>query len=243
MQNNKIVIPAIILILFCACLTLAGGIGLGFGLSDTFESAISSHAVIPGVESDTYEPPERPIQRGRLLLEDDFSQERWIVHSDGEHRKGYVDGQYFIAVDAQEYSYWSLASETYRDFVVEVETIHLNGPDNNDYGIILRHQDDANFYSFEISSDGYYTFTKLVNDGLFDIIPWQESRAVKQNSAHNILRIEAIGPNFTFYINDELVDAAIDSDFSQGDIGLVAGTYQEPGTYIAFDNLKVWAAE
>ena len=56
------------------------------------------------------------------------------------------------------------------------------------------------------------------------------------------MRAEAIGPNFTFYINDELVDAAIDSDFSRGDIGLLVGTYEEPGTHIAFDNLKVWEA-
>jgi hypothetical protein len=55
-----------------------------------------------------------------------------------------------------------------------------------------------------------------------------------------MLRVEAVGPNFTFYINDELVDAAIDADFSQGDIGLLAGAYEEPGVHIAFDNLKVW---
>jgi hypothetical protein len=119
----------------------------------------------------------------------------------------------------------------------------LDGPDNNDYGIILRYQDDANFYSFEISGDGYYTFNKLVDDELFDIIPWQENRAIKQGNSHNTLRVEAVGPNFTFYINNELVDVAIDSDFSQGDVGLLAGTYQEPGAHIAFDNFKVWAVE
>jgi hypothetical protein len=243
MQRNKLVIPIIILILFCVCLTFAGGLGLGFGVSDTFQTIISNQSIIPAAETAAHEPPQRPAQQGRLLLADDFSQERWKVHSDSEHRKGYVDGQYFIAVDAQEYSYWSLAGENYQDFVLEVETIHLDGPDNNDYGVVLRHQDDANFYSFEISSDGYYTFTKLVGDELFDVIPWQQSRAIKQNSARNMLRVEAIGPNFTFFINDELVDAAIDSDLGQGDIGLVAGTYQDPGIRIAFDNLKVWAVE
>jgi hypothetical protein len=178
-----------------------------------------------------------------LLLEDDFSRERWKVLSDSEHRKGYAEGKYFIIVEAEEYSFWSIAGETYQDFVLEVETTQLDGPDNNDYGVILRYQDDANFYSFEISGDGYYTFSKLVDDELFDIIPWQESAIINQGNSRNTLRVETVGANFTFYINDELIDAAIDSDFSQGDIGLLAGTYQETGVHIAFDNLRVWAVE
>ena len=187
--------------------------------------------------------PQRPVQRGQLLLEDDFSHEQWNVYSDSEHRQGYADGRYFILVNAQEYSYWSMAGETFQDFVLEVETTQLDGPDSNDYGVILRYQDDANFYSFEISGDGYYTFSKLVDDELFDIIPWQESNTIKQGNSHNTLRLEAVGDNFTFYINNELVDGAIDSDFGQGDVGLLAGTYQEPGVHIAFDNLRVWAVE
>jgi hypothetical protein len=146
-------------------------------------------------------------------------------------------------VDAQEYSFWSMAGETYDDFVLEVETVQLAGSDNNDYGVILRYQDDDNFYSFEISGDGLYTFNKLVNNELYEIIPWQRSAAIQPDPQSNVLRVEAVGSNFTFFINDELVDVAIDPEFAQGDIGLVAGTYENAGTHIAFDNLKVWAAE
>jgi hypothetical protein len=243
MQQNKRIVLAIFLILFCLCIIFIAGLGLGFGLSDELESAIFNQREATVAEPGTYQPPKRPARRGRLLLEDDFSYERWNVYNDSEHRQGYADGRYFILVNAQEYSYWSMARETFQDFVMEVETTQLDGPDSNDYGVILRYQDDANFYSFEISGDGYYTFSKLVDDELFDIIPWQESRAIKQGHSHNTLRVEAVGANFAFYVNDKLVDAAIDSDFSQGDLGLLAGTYQEPGVHIAFDNLKVWAVE
>jgi hypothetical protein len=243
MQPNKVIILAAVLILLCIFTTFAVGLGVGFGLSDEIELAIFNQQEATTAEPSTYQPPKRPARQGQLLLEDDFSHEQWDVYNDSEHRQGYADGQYFIFVKAQEYNYWSMAGETFQDFVIEVETTQLDGPDNNDYGIILRYQDDANFYSFEISGDGYYTFNKLVDDELFDIIPWQENRAIKQGNSHNTLRVEAVGPNFTFYINNELVDVAIDSDFSQGDVGLLAGTYQEPGAHIAFDNLKVWAVE
>jgi hypothetical protein len=244
MQTNKvIIILAAVLILFCIVITFAAGLGIGFGLSNEIKPAMFNQRDATATEPGAYEPPQRPAQRGQLLLEDDFSREQWNVHSDSEHRQGYADGRYFILIDVQEYNYWSMAGETFQDFVMEVETIQVDGPDSNDYGVILRYQDEANFYSFEISGDGYYTFSKLVDDELFDVIPWQESSAINQGNSHNALRVEAVGPNFTFYINNELVDVAIDPDFSQGDVGLLAGTYQEPGAHIAFDNLRVWAVE
>ncbi|MBI1878368.1 MAG: hypothetical protein HYR94_09105, partial [Chloroflexi bacterium] len=164
----------------------------------------------------------------------------WDVYRDDNHRKGYENGQYYIVVDTTDFSYWSVAGVALADLVLEVETNQVDGPDNNDFGVILRYQDDDNFYSFEISGDGYYTFGKLVDGEFLSIIPWRESRAINLGNNPNLLRVEAVGSDFTLYINDELIDAAIDSEFSQGDIGLLVGTYEEAGAHIAFDNLKVW---
>jgi hypothetical protein len=241
MQQNKIIILALILIFLCTCVAFFSGLGLGFGLGQEIETFTANSEETVTEEPGAYQSVERPAQKGQLLLEDDFGQPQWEVYDDGDHRKGYEEGQYFIVVEVEEFSYWSIAGKSLTDFILEVETTQVSGPDDNDYGLILRHQDDENFYSFEISGDGYYTFDKLVAGELFDIIPWQESETIRRGNDRNTLRVEAIGPNFSFYINDELVDAAIDSEFSQGDIGLVAGAYGQAGVYITFDNLKVWA--
>jgi len=237
-----IVAVTVVLTVSCVCLIFAAGIGLGLGLTGSFDPVLSLQQQTATIVAG-YQPPERPLPRGELLLDDDFSRQRWKVYSDSEHRKGYADGRYFIAVDAQEYSFWSMAGEAYDNFVLEVETVQLAGPDNNDYGVILRYQDEGSFYSFEISGDGLYTFNKLVDNELYEIIPWQRSDAIQPGPQSNVLRVEAVDSNFTFFINDELVDVAIDPEFAQGDIGFVAGTYENAGTHIAFDNLKVWAAE
>lgn len=244
MQQKTIIIVLVTVVLTasCVCLIFAGGIGLGFGLTESLNTVWPRQQ--PAIATSAgYQPPERLTPRGALLLDDDFTGQRWKVYSDNYHRKGYADGRYFIVVNAQEYSFWSVAGEAYSDFVIEVETFQLGGPENNDYGVILRYQDEGNFYSFEISSDGYYTFSKLVNNELYEIIPWQWSDAIQPGTQGNVLHIEVVGSNFAFYINNELVDAAIDPEFGAGDIGLVAGTYEDAGTHIAFDNLKVWAAE
>ena len=244
MQQKTVMIVAVTVVLTasCVCLIFVGGIGLGLGLTDSFDTILSRQQQAETTTAG-YQPPERPMPQGELLLDDDFSRQRWKVYSDSEHHKGYADGRYFIAVDAQEYSFWSTAGETYGNFVLEVEAIQLAGPDNNDYGVILRYQDDGNFYSFEISGDGLYTFSKLMDGELYEVIPWQRSDAIQPGPQGNVLRVEAVNSNFTFFINGELVDVAIDPEFGQGDIGLVAGTYEDAGTQIAFDNLKVWAAE
>lgn len=243
MLQTKTIILTATLFFLCGSLAFAGGLGLGIGLSDAFAPAATGEPVATPPAVSAYEPVERPAPRESLVLEDDFSREGWDVVQDSNHRQGYEDEQYFITVDTTDFSYWSVAGKTFDDFVLEVETSQLDGPDNNDYGVILRYQDDDNFYSFEISGDGYYTFSKAVDGQYFSIIPWRESRAINSGHNTNLLRVEAVGSNFTLYINDELVDAAIDSEFSQGDIGLAAGTYEEPGTHIAFDNLKVWEVE
>lgn len=240
MLQTRIILIATLAFFFCGLAAFAGGLGLGFGLSDALAPAPILEPTAPPPNESAYEPVERPAARENLILEEDFSGEGWDVAQDKDHRQGYEDGHYFIAIDTTDFSYWSVAGATLNDFVVEVETSQVDGPDNNDYGVMLRYQDEDNFYSFEISGDGYYTFSKAVEGQYFSIIPWRESGAINLGHNPNLLRVEAVGSNFSLYINDELVDAAIDSEFSQGDVGLLAGTYEEPGVHIAFDNLKVW---
>ena len=244
MPRHKIVAIVSILIFICSCVALLGGVGLGFGLRDAFDQLTANRSVNETTKETAISPPAgRPDGRNRLLLEDDFSRPRWEIGSDADHDKKYDDGQYVITAHVDNFSFWSLAGESFENFAVEIETTQLAGPDDNDYGLILRHQDDANFYTFEISGDGFYAFSKLVEDEYLEIIPWQESEAIRHGDQKNKLRVEAKGPNFTFYVNDQRLDGAIDPEFNRGDIGLITGAFDEPGVSIAFDNLKVWAAE
>jgi len=52
----------------------------------------------------------------------------------------------------------------------------------------------------------------------------------------------AQGPDFSFYVNGEHVFDVTDASFAEGDIGLVAGAYDEAGVRIHFDNLEVWGS-
>jgi hypothetical protein len=63
--------------------------------------------------------------------------------------------------------------------------------------------------------------------------------AVIQGDSTNHLRADCIGDSLTLYANGERLHAVTDSAFSSGDVGLIAGTFDEPGADIAFDDFVV----
>ncbi|MEN6483176.1 MAG: hypothetical protein ABFD29_13525 [Anaerolineaceae bacterium] len=56
----------------------------------------------------------------------------------------------------------------------------------------------------------------------------------------NYLRADCNQSDLTFYINGTKVLEGHDSSFTSGDVGLIAGTYEETGVDIFFDNFIVY---
>jgi hypothetical protein len=57
--------------------------------------------------------------------------------------------------------------------------------------------------------------------------------------APNHLQAQCQGDTFTFFVNGLPAGIAVDSDFENGDVGLVAGAFDAVGVDILFDNLVV----
>jgi uncharacterized protein (DUF2141 family) len=181
----------------------------------------------------------------RILYSDDFSDSNSgfaTASSDpDEATLGYENGKYYITVlqKSIEKSSWLIRS--FRDFKLEVEAAEEGGPNDNNYGVVLRLLDKDNYYRFRISGDGYYGFSKRENGEWSEIIPWTQSSAINIGRATNLIEAECNGDKFTFYVNGITLGGCTDSSFSSGNIGLVAGTFDEAGVQVGFDNLKVLA--
>ncbi len=165
----------------------------------------------------------------------------WYTEERPEVTIAYRDGALHILVQVEGYAAWSVVERRFRDFIVEVDATQVEGPDNNSYGLILRHVDDDHFYRFDISGDGYYNIQKWVDGEPQGLIPdWTPSEAIHQGAATNHLRVVARGPTMTFYVNGVELAQVEDGDYPEGRIGLVVGTFLDaPGAHIAFDNLRV----
>lgn len=189
-----------------------------------------------------------------ILFKDDFSSASsgWDTHRDNEAITDYEDGAYRIQIntigtDGNGMSYWAapgLESQLPGDIRIEVDATKSGGPDDNDFGIICRYRksnQSPNFYQFLVTSDGYVGIV-LVTRGDQKIISsdsLQTSDAVKQGAALNHIRADCIGDSLTLYVNGKKVASVTDKSLVKGDVGLIAGTYSEPGTDILFDNFVV----
>lgn len=151
----------------------------------------------------------------------------------------YDGGGYRILVRQPRLNVWSTAERNFGDVRIEVDAIKLNGPDENRMGLMCRYQ-SGNYYFFVISNDGFYAIGKFLG-GLTLLLgqtEMQPSEVIAQGNM-NHLRADCIGDRLTFYINFTEVASATDSDLSSGDVGLLAGSFSEPGVDVLFDQFVV----
>jgi hypothetical protein len=184
---------------------------------------------------------------GGVYFQDDFSNNTtgWPTVQSEEGITDYENAVYriFVNVDNQDF-FATPGLSLQSDVRVDVDATKVGGSDDNDFGVICRYQDNNNLYQFVISSDGYVGIMKWVDGSLENIGAETliESSAVNMGNAHNHIRAECIGDTLTLYVNGQQVASVQDTTFTGGgDVGIFAGTYDEPGTDIHFDNFVVSA--
>jgi hypothetical protein len=190
-----------------------------------------------------------PSEPGVLFI-DDFTDPAsgWDRHSGADLTTDYVDGRYLIAVEEPGVNVWARPGLNLTNVVVEAQTQYGAGPENNEYGLLCRyerHGDGRNsFYFFFVSSDGYYALGKVVRDVRTILSPpegsFQPTEALRlEPDAANTLTAVCSGSSFSLAVNGAVVGEFTDTALARGDIGLIAGSYDEGGVRIYFDDVSV----
>jgi hypothetical protein len=189
-------------------------------------------------------------QDSNVLFQDDFSNSfsGWDTTTDDNGVTDYKNGAYQIKVDTIGTSgngmdMWANPGLDFKDTRIEVDVTQNGGPDNNDMGVICRYSgkdSSYNFYFFLISSDGYVGISKMEGNEshLISGDQMEQSDTIKAGET-NHLRADCIGNKLTLYVNGKQAATATDSTYTSGDVGLIAGTFDTPGTDVLFDNFVV----
>jgi flagellar basal body rod protein FlgG len=182
--------------------------------------------------------------QGNVLLEDDFSDPSsgWQAEQYTDGSVGYQDGYYYVTSTQEGKIVEGTANRSFSDVDVEVDATQFSAPSNNNnaYGVECRLQSNRDGYSLLISGDGYYSIQKYSGGSFTRLVDWTGSDVINQGNATNQLRVVCDGSYLALYCNGELLGETNDSAFTQGDIALVAATYESDTTEIHFDNLKVY---
>lgn len=178
---------------------------------------------------------------GTVLFQDEFEQNTtgWDRLANDIGIMDYDSGGYRMLIRQPSFNFWSTPEVNFGDVRLEVDATRLNGPDENRLGLMCRYQ-NGNYYFFVISNDGYYAIGKFINGQsvLLGQSAMQASPAIKAGAV-NHLRADCIGDSLTFYINFNLIAGAQDADLPNGDVGLIAGSFSEPGVDVMFDHFVV----
>lgn len=178
-----------------------------------------------------------------LAWEEDFSAPGiWKLESDAAARVTVEEGVLRISILAPNQLAWASAGKDLWNFHLTVEASQVAGPDDNEYGVLLRMQDPRNFYAFSVSGDGYFLVSRFV-DGVRQPLgaDWTPSDAVHPGIGTNVLEVVVQGNQMTFIVNGRQLAWVEDDRFSHGDVGLYAGSFYEGGVEVRFDNLRVTA--
>ncbi|MCX6026095.1 MAG: hypothetical protein NTY23_07555 [Chloroflexi bacterium] len=180
-----------------------------------------------------------------ILFQDDFSDtgSGWDRTTTDNAVTDYASSAYRIWVNDANSDYWANPGLSFTDVRIEVEATKVGGPDNNDLGVICRYQDTDNFYFALVSSDGFAGIgkTKSGEQSLLTGDNLAPTDAIHQGNSKNAIRLDCLGNSLSLLVNGTQVATITDSDFAKGDVGLMAGTYDAPGTDIQFDNFVVRA--
>ncbi len=179
-----------------------------------------------------------------VLLVDDFSDTTsgWDSVDTVDYHSDYFENSYRITVNTSMSDSWANpGNNVFNDVQVEAEAKKNAGPDDNEFGLICRYKGANAFYYAVISSDGFYGILKVTSEATTQLgySELQPNAAILTGAATNQVRFDCVGNTLTLYANGQLIDTQTDSTYTSGNVGLIAGTYDTPGTDILFDNFTV----
>jgi len=187
----------------------------------------------------TSAPQDQTALSGSVLFQDDFARpiSGWNRFTSAEGTMDYDAAGYRILVNSLNTNFWSTPHKNFANVRMEVDAGKFGGPDENRIGLLCRFTGN-DYYFFLFSSDGFYGIG-MYTGGQAVLLGQSEMQAnsnIKTGLAVNHLRADCVGDKLTFYLNGFQVASVQDATLKSGDIGLLVGTFDQPGVDVIFDN-------
>jgi hypothetical protein len=251
MKNRRTGKLLFYLVLVALLLAACGSAGeqVGEAADTTPEEGAAVGEPAAGEEGDSAEVTEKPefieITPEIVLLSDDFSDvdSGWDRETYDGGTVDYSEGGYLISVQQPVTLLWSNPGQKFSDVAIEVAAQLVSGGEDNTFGVICRYLDAENYYAFTVGSDGDYAIRKRFQGSNLVIISGEDfgqSEAILGGNEVNHLRAECIGDQLKLYANDTLLAEVTGADMTEGDVGVIAGTFEADSADILFSNFEVF---
>ena len=179
-------------------------------------------------------PPLFPFRQSpeRLVTAFRWLEPKPLPESGGEHYSaGYERGAYRLTLRRESFFAWETLRDGRQigDFVLEadIELDPSNG--HSAAGVLFRHVNDENFYSFLLSSRGNFRVDLLFNTHPMHLVEWtrlpEAEGAAPGGGVSRSVRVVGHGSRFSFQVDDEWVAEVEDEVLPSGGIGFAAQNF------------------
>jgi hypothetical protein len=180
-------------------------------------------------------------QSGSILMAEDFSNNKnnWPTYIGDKVTYLVYNGKYIFSTNDTNLSYsvyMPVTLDMQKDFSISVVSTHTGGTQNAGYGIEFGAIDGNNYYSFDISANGYYRINKNTATGYTDIVKWTTTTIVKTGDyVDNTIQLSKSGGNWVVGVNGQTVATVPALPFLGNKIGFNQSNIQR----IEYDDIKV----
>lgn len=182
-----------------------------------------------------------------VLLQDDFVKPVLglapeVVTSDWS--MGYVGDLYQIHIDKPGVLAWTTLGQIDLGAYRYETSLMLTGSsdDNSAWGyagLILRYQNDQNFYLFVVDGRGKYQVQAQEQGKWRTLQPWSDSPLLAIVGGENLLGVEDDGQSLGFFVGPELLYRTDDLRLPVGDVGLLAGSRSQGTARALYDWVRI----
>ncbi|HSH13899.1 MAG TPA: SUMF1/EgtB/PvdO family nonheme iron enzyme, partial [Desulfurivibrionaceae bacterium] len=174
----------------------------------------------------------------------------WPVLAEGSQFFGYHPPDFYHIELSQADSNTVITRPPNFDRVTAEAEVRVDSTDTEEgnfrYGLALRQVEQDEFYGFTVSyrSESWQIFKssragqELLAEGGIDSLKGFAPEGFTPDQS-DLLRVDADGPNFSFFINGELVSQVSDNSYASGQIGFYVETFDESRAHVHYDALSI----
>jgi hypothetical protein len=179
------------------------------------------------------------------LLTDDFEDpaQSFEVSDTPDYISYFEGGQFIYEVYEPETAVWNWYIDPFADVVVSADVSFLAGATDGEAHLLCRVDEFGQLYRFVISVDGYFVILYENADELVYLIDWTYSDYIYNNVQSFRMTAVCTGSRLILAMNDQVLGEARDGTIVVGGTGIGAGTFNNAGVAVAFDNFEVREVE
>ncbi|NJC97396.1 MAG: hypothetical protein C3F07_10145 [Anaerolineales bacterium] len=181
------------------------------------------------------------------LYHDDFTDpaSSWPEKKFDNYFIGYHEPEYYhVEVISPNYktTVFEPNKQNFEDVTIVVKTFTASSrtaaTGDFDFGVAFRRSGDQ-YYVFAISQRLKKWYVLKSTPNALETLADGEDPDIHDPDTEDVLRVDAQGSNFSFYISDQLVGQVTDPDYATGEIGFYVQTIDAAAAHIHFDELTI----